>query len=187
MSAQTVSQIILFTGIILTALGGYGSYHYGKEEERERERISDEKQRELKTQVSELQTRLEAVQENTSETHKTVNLIYQATKITEEEWTEVELKNVPPGVTDYILLLFASDKGRVSGKVRIKGSDEVYSFSTTANNKIPLALRNLWLPDKGQYKVPTIMEFAVTEKTEDDASLSVYTQGWIDTRGREPH
>jgi hypothetical protein len=46
---------------------------------------------------------------------------------------------------------------------------------------------NLWLPKEQQYKIPTILEYAVTQKTEPDATLSIFTQGWIDTRGREPH
>jgi hypothetical protein len=116
-----------------------------------------------------------------------VELIYRATKIKEEIWTPVEMKNVPEGVTDYLLLLFQSDKGRVSGKVRIKGSEEIYTFSTTANNRFPIAVRNFWLAEKGQYKVPTILEFMITEKTDVTASLSIYTQGYIDTAGREPH
>ena len=94
---------------------------------------------------------------------------------------------MPPGVTDYLLLLFASDKGRISGKVRIKGSPEVTSFSTTTNNRVPVALRNLWVPEENQYMVPTIMQFKITEKTETSSSLSIFTQGWIDTRGNEPH
>ena len=97
------------------------------------------------------------------------------------------MKHVPPGVTDYLLLLFASNKGRISGKVRIKDSSEETTFSTTANNRVPVALRNVWVPEESQYKVPTILQFIITEKTSSDSALSIYTQGWIDTRGNEPH
>ncbi len=180
MTLQTVSQLVLLVGVLLSAIGGFGSYYFGKLEETENERESDIAQNELKARINELQA-------NTSQLSDKTELIYQALKVKEETWMEVEMKNVPPGVTDYLLLLFASDKGRISGKVRIKGSENISSFSTTANNKVPVALRNLWLPKENQYKVPTIMEFTVTEKTEPDASLSIYTQGWIDSRGREPH
>jgi cell division protein FtsL len=172
--------MILFAGIILTALGGYGSYHFGRREKEEADRVADEKQQVLKDHIAQLQASTEQVSSR-------VELIYRAAKIKEEIWTPVEMKNVPAGVADYLLLLFQSDKGRVSGKVRIKGSEEVYTFSTTANNRIPVAVRNLWLAEKGQYKVPTILEFLISEKRDATASLSVYTQGWIDTRGREPH
>ena len=180
MTLQTASQIVLLVGIILSAIGGYGSYYFGKLEEAENKRTSAKTQDELKAQITKLQA-------NTSQINERTELIFQSLKVKAETWVEVEMKNFPPGVTDYLLLLFTSDKGRISGKVRIKGSEDISFFSTTANNKVPVALRNLWLPEEGQYKVPTIMEFIVTEKTEPDASLSIYTQGWIDTRGREPH
>ena len=85
------------------------------------------------------------------------------------------------------MLLFAADKGRISGKVRIKGSTITSSFSTTANWNIPVAVPNLWLAKAEHYQVPTMPEFAITQKTEPDAVLSIFTQGWIDSRGREPH
>lgn len=180
MTLQTVSQIVLLIGVVLSAFGAYGSYHYGKIEEAENKRESDKAQNELKAQIKDLQA-------NTSQISDKADLIFQALKVKTEAWMEVEMKNAPAGIADYLLLLFASDKGRISGKVRIKGSENVASFSTTANNRVPVAIRNLWLPKEGQYKIPTIMEFTVTEKSEPDASLSIYTQGFIWSRGQEPH
>ena len=177
---QTASQFVLLIGLILSAIGGFGSYHYGKLEEAKNKRESDSAQNELKAQIKNLQA-------NTSKIADKTELIFQALKVKTETWMEVEMKNVPQGVIDYLLLLFTSDKGRISGKVRIKGSENISSFSTTANNRVPVAVRNLWVPEAGQYKIPTIMEFTVTEKTEPDGSLSIYTQGWIDSRGREPN
>jgi hypothetical protein len=69
----------------------------------------------------------------------------------------------------------------------MKDSKNEYPFSTTANNQIPLAVKNLWLSENGYYKIPTVLEFIITEKTEADATLSIYTQGYIDSRGTEPH
>jgi len=40
---QTLSQITVFIGIILTAIGGYGHFHYGKIVEKKREIIVDSK------------------------------------------------------------------------------------------------------------------------------------------------
>jgi hypothetical protein len=180
MTLQTASQIVLLLGVLLSAIGGFGSYYFGKLEEGANKRESDKAQNELKAEIKTLQA-------NTSQINNNTELIIQALNVKAETWMDVEMKNVPPGVTDYLLLLFTSDKGRISGKVRIKGSENVSSFSTTANNRMPVAVHNLWLPKEGHYKIPTIMEFAVTEKTEPDASLSIYTQGWIDSSGQEPH
>jgi hypothetical protein len=69
----------------------------------------------------------------------------------------------------------------------VQGSPNIAYFSTTTNDTLPVALPNLWLPKEQHYQIPTIMEFAVTEKTVPDATLSIFTQGWIDRRGREPH
>jgi hypothetical protein len=80
-----------------------------------------------------------------------------------------------------------SNIGRISGKVRIKGSQDVSPFYTTVNNTVPVAVRNLWVPAEGKYKIPTIMEFSITEKPTPDASLRIYTAGWVDSQGREPH
>ncbi len=180
MTLQTISQLVLFVGVLLSAIGGFGSYYYGKVEEEENKRNSSKVQDELKAQIRELEV-------NTSHISDKTELIFQALKVKAETWMEVEMRNVPQGVADYLLLFFTSDKGRISGKVRIKGAQSISSFSTTANNKVPVAVPNLWLPQEGQYQVPTIMEFTVTEKTEPDASLSIYTHGWIDSMGQEPH
>lgn len=180
MTPQTISQIVLFIGVLLSALGGFGSYYYGKLDEENNKREADAAQNALKTQIQELQAHTSKISDKTE-------LIAQALNVKAEIWMEVEMKNVPPGVADYLLLLFASDKGRIVGKVRIKGSENVSLFSTTANNRIPVAVRNLWVPKDRQYKVPTILEYTVTEKTELNASLSIYTQGWLDSRGREPN
>lgn len=179
MTLQTASQIVLFLGVFLSAIGGFGSYYYGKIEEGESKRESDKVQNELKAQIEKLDA-------NTSQTHDMMRLLFQAQKVKQETWIEVETNDVPPGTTAYLMLLFTSDKGRISGKVRVKGSENESSFSTTANDKVPVAVRNLWLPKEGQYKMPTTIEFTVTEKTEPDASLNIYTQGWIDS-GQEPH
>lgn len=152
MSFQTISQIVLTIGIILTALGGFGSYHFGKKEERDKERASEEAQGRLNSQIVELQSELESVRSNTAQIDEKVDLIFKASGLVREKWTEIQLKHVPEGVTDYVVLLFASDKGRITGRVRIKGSKEEYPFSTTANDRIPVAVRNLWLPEKGHYK-----------------------------------
>jgi hypothetical protein len=156
---------------------GFGSYYFGGIEDTERQRVSEGIQSNLRAQITALQRDFDSRTE----------LIFQALGIKQDIWITVEMRNVPSGVADYLLLLFKSDKGRISGKVRIKGSESISYFSTTANSTIPVAVPNLWLPKDDSYQVPTILEFAVVQKTDSHSTLSVYTAGWIDTRGREPH
>ena len=180
LSLQTIFQLVLVVGVVLTAIGTYGSYHYGKEEQDARDRLSDKRQDALKSEISKLQA-------EAAKTNQKIELIYQAVKPQEDVWMEVEMKNIPGPIADYLLLLFASDKGRISGKARIKGSDELYTFSTTANNRHPVAIRNLWLKSEGQYKTPVVLQFSITERTDPDASFQIYTAGFIFSRGQEPH
>jgi hypothetical protein len=167
---QTASQMLLAFGVILSVFGTFGSYYFGKIEQANSQRKSDEVQSELKAQIAKLQVTFDA---------KT-DLIYRALKVKEDVWTAVVTNTVPPGVTEYLLLIFKSDTGRISGKVRVQGSDNIASFSTSVNDTLPVAVANLWVPKEHQYKVPTVIEFTVTEKTVADSSLSIFTQGWVD-------
>jgi hypothetical protein len=176
MTLQTIYQLILLLGIIMTGIGGYGAYYYGKVEENEQQIKSDNIQHDLKSQITRLQATLET---------KT-DLIFQALKVKQDIWIAVETKTVPP-TSAYLLLLFKSDNGRISGKVRVQGSDSLSSFSTTANDTVPVAVQNLWLPNQHEYKTPIIVEFSVTEKTVPDSTLNIFTQGWVDDLGQEPH
>jgi hypothetical protein len=177
MTPQTICQLVSIAGVAITAFGGLGSYYFGKVESAEKQRAADAAQNALKDQIASLQ----------SSVTKGTELIFQKLGIKTGEWITLEMKNVPLGVTDYLLLLFKSDAGRISGKVRIQGSDSVAHLSTTANSTVPVAVPNLWLPKEQHYKEPTILEFSVTQKTDPSATLSIFTSGWIDSRGREPH
>jgi len=196
---QTISQLVLALGIIASAVGGYWSYQlvlalgitasavgglvsylFGKIEERNKDKATKIEQRELKDEISFLKAMTAKIAEQN-------DLIYQSTTESDEEWHDLEMKHVPPGVTDYLLLIFVSDLGRILGKVRIKGSTEETSFSTTANNRTPVALRNLWIPLENKYKTPTIMQYMISEKTHPQSSLKIYTKGFIFSRGMEPH
>ena len=180
MTLQTICQIIIAIGIIMTAAGSYGSYHFGKAEQAIKDKEHEKESGNLKIQIDSLHAMTTKIAEQN-------DLIYSSTVGSNEEWHDVEMKHVPDGVADYLMLLFASNIGRITGKIRIKGASEETTFSTTANNKVPVALRNLWVPELSQYKTPTIMQFMIANKTHKEASLSIYTQGWIDTRGTEPH
>jgi hypothetical protein len=176
MTLQTVYQLVLLLGVIMTGIGGYGAYYYGKTEEKEQQNKSDVIQRDLKSQIGKLQATFDA---------KT-DLIFQALKVKQDVWIAVETKTVPP-TSAYLMLLFRSDKGRIDGKVRVQGSESVASFSTTANDAVPVAVQNLWLPARNEYKTPIVVEFTVTQKTVLDSTLDIFTQGWIDDLGQEPH
>jgi hypothetical protein len=173
MSAQTICQIFVVVGAFISALAAFGSHYFGRQEQAEQRKKTEAAQAAVSAQLDRIASQND--------------ILLQNAQVTLDVWTEVEMKHVPDGVADYLLLLFVADKGRITGKVRIKGSADVSFFSTTSNSNVPLAVPNLWVPKLQSYKVPTILEFAVTQKTEPDAALSIFTQGWIDTRGREAH
>ena len=168
-----LSQIAFVVGIIVTALAGWASYCYGHRRAKEKDRIISQHLEDLKT--------------HTPGINKKRELILRVSAAPNEKWTEIILGTVPGAVADYILMVFTSEKGRVSGKVRIKGSHEEYPFSSTANDSIPVVIRNLWVPETRHYKVPVVLEWIITEKTEADASLSMWTEGWLETHDRKPH
>lgn len=176
MSNQTIFQLILALGAILTVIGTFGSYHYGKVESRATQTKNEKLQGELQSQLSKFQGVLEA---------KT-DLIFQSLKLKEEVWIAVQTDTVPP-TSAYLALLFKSDKGRISGKVRVQGTEKASFFSTTANDTIPIAIPNLWVDSEKKYKTPIVIEFIVTEKTAPESTLQIFTQGWIDDLGQEPH
>ena len=176
MSPQTahgISQIAFVVGIIVTALAGWASYCYGHRRAKEKDRI-------IRQQLNDLNA-------NTTGINKKRDLILRISAAPNETWTEIILETVPGSVAGYILMLFTSDRGRVSGKVRIKGSHEEYPFSTTANDRFPIVIRNLWVLETRHDKVPVVLEWIITEKTEAGASLNMWTEGWLETHDREPH
>lgn len=180
MSNQFLSQIVVLIGAIISALGAFGSYHYGKIQETATADAATKEQEKLTREISDLK-------QVAGEHAKQTTLIAEFLNVKPDKWMEVRLDNIPPGVADFALLLFKTDHGRISGKVRIKGSSRITSFSTTPNSKTPVAVANRWDAQAQQYTVPTILEFSVTEQTVQTAKLSILTAGWIDTRGKEPH
>jgi len=177
MNGQTICQIIIFVGALLSGAGALGSFHFRKADEASSKAAAAATQKALSDQIDRLQSGMDS---NTE-------LLVEAVNLRRDVWMQVEMTHVPPGVTDYLLLLFRSNHGRISGKIRIKGSQHTAFFSTTVNDRTAVAVPNLWLPDQDQYQVPTILEYAVTEQTDVQSALSIYTQGWIDRRGQEPH
>jgi hypothetical protein len=175
-TAQTICQVLIVVAGLVATLAGYGSFHFKGLADKERQAKSDNEQSELHSRIEKLQNTYEA---NTT-------LLFSALKIKQEEWVELKTETVPP-TTAYLLLLFRSDKGRIDGKVRVKGSKNIAVFSTTANDTVPLAIQNVWSASTKKYNWPVTLELAVTEKTQSDAALSILTQGWIDDLGQEPH
>jgi len=92
--------------------------------------------------------------------------------------TQFEVKGVPP-IADYFPLVFKSSLGLITGYVRVKGTKEFHRFSTKANSKIPVVVKNLWLPEKGQYQSPPILELVIDHQSDEKATLSVYTTGFF--------
>lgn len=95
----------------------------------------------------------------------------------QKSWREIKMIEVAPwfggeGI-DYLYLVFKSTTGIIRGKIKIKGADEIYSFSSLPNTTLPIAVRNLWLPEKHHFrKLPTI-QYKISEKTNINATLSI--------------
>lgn len=91
---------------------------------------------------------------------------------------QFEVKGVPP-ISDYFPLVFKSNLGLITGYVRVKGTKEFHRFSTKGNAKIPVVVKNLWLPDKKQYQSPPILELVIDHQADEKATLNIYTTGFF--------
>lgn len=170
MQIQTWFLAASLIGAMTSAVGAFGYAHFS----------SKASARDKAAVVEKLEKFQAALDKNTEQVFKAMN-------IKPDVWQSVTIESVPPGVADYILMLFRSDRGRISGKIRVKGSPVETAFSTTANDTVPVAIPNLWLPAQKHYQVPTILEYTITETTDAGATLTALTKGWMDSRGREPH
>jgi hypothetical protein len=92
--------------------------------------------------------------------------------------TQFEVEGVPP-ISDYFPLVFKSNFGLITGYVRVKGTKEFHRFSTKGNAKIPVVVKNLWIPEKGQYQSPPILELVIDHQADEKATLSIYTTGFF--------
>ena len=131
-TAQTICQVLIFVGVVLSGLAALGSNHFKGIADKQKQDKSDQEQSELRSRIDKFQNTYEA---NTK-------LLFGALRVKDEQWVELKTETVPP-TTAYLLLLFRSDKGRIDGKIRVKGSNSVTMFSTTANDTVPLAVQNV--------------------------------------------
>ena len=175
-TAQTICQVLIVGGAIVSALAAFGSSHFKGIADHEKQAKWDKDQAELRSHIEKFQNTYEA---NTK-------LLFGALKVKDERWIELKTETVPP-TSAYLLLLFRSDKGRIDGKIRVKGSENVSMFSTTANDTVPLAVQNVWNANSKKYDWPVTLELSITAKSQSDAGLNIFTQGWIDDLGQEPH
>jgi len=166
---------VILLGAVVGAFGVFGSSIY-KDRSAQRDKAAQQKTiNDLTAQVAKFEA---ALNKNTE-----VILASQLVK-PDDKWS-VELKNIPTSVADYALLLFRSDRGRITGKVRLAGSNTETLFSTAANDKLPIAVPNVW--ETNSYRSPAVLEYAITSTTDPSAHLSILTAGWIDFRGQQPH
>ncbi len=119
--------------------------------------------------------------------NQNVQLVFESQTLAQEVWTEVELKDVPPGYAEYALLRFSAPQGLIIGRARIKGSPYTSTFFTDVNNNTPIAVRNVFATTEGLYKIPTILEFSIIQKPLPDAKLQIYTVGWVEAQRMIPH
>lgn len=171
MSLLTLSHIFILAGIIITGLGGFGSYYFGKKE-------SDQKDAEFETKLNEIRTDTSS---NVDMSKKIYQILVKTTEGPKKEWNSIRMIEVADwfggeGI-DYMYFVFKSSSGVIRGNLRINDTEEVYSFSTMTNTNLPIAVRNLYLLEKGHFrKFPTI-EYKVTEKTDPFATLSIVMVG----------
>ena len=175
---QTFWYAVILIGAVAAAGGGFMS---SLETKKSGERSRVELQQRYDTVVGELK-KFEA----SLDKHLTKVLDAVAAK-PDDKWQSIELNNFPSLVADYALVLFRSSGARISGKVKFKGSKSETLFSTSANNNIPLAVPNAWDPQTDLYRSPATLEYVVTNTTNPADRLSIFTAGWIDSRGAEPH
>ena len=176
MSLQTWSHIVIFIGVVLTAAGGLGSYYFGKRENEKKEVQSAAEQMKLQNRINALQGKLTEIQSNTESIDQKINLIFESSETKKNKWNEVKVS--APIFADYIMILFRSSSGDIAGNARIKGTKEIYPFSTKVNNRIPLAVHNLWLQDKKQYMSDPILEYEITETSDEKNTLSIFSAGY---------
>src|ERR1700733_12177342 len=132
MSPQYAFQILLFIGLVLSAVGTIGSYHYGKRDERQAREASTARENESReastARENELRDQIAKFQ-NTLDTKTELILKSVSVKTDAGVWTAVTIDKIPPGVADYLMFLFVANQGRISGKVRVKGSENIAFFS----------------------------------------------------------
>lgn len=171
MSLQTLSFYLIFTGAIIAAFGALGKNYYGKKE-------SEKKEAEWQKKFDEIRSEKAL---NIDIDRKIDLLLLKSSEEPREEWNSVNMIDIADWfggeVIDYMYFVFKSSSGIIRGELRIKGTEEEYSFSTMANTNLPIAVRNLYLPEKGHFrKLPTI-EYRITEKTDPFAVLSIVMVG----------
>ena len=176
MTLQTVSHIVIFVGVILTAAGGFGSYYFGNKGTAKKEKDAADSQEKLQDRINDLQNKLTSIQSSTASIDQKISLIFKSDESATNKWTEVKV--LAPAIADYVLLIFRSSAGKISGNARIKGTETVYPFSTLVNERIPLAIKNHWLPDKKQYMTDPILEYEITETSDEKNSLSIFSAGY---------
>ena len=84
-----------------------------------------------------------------------------------------------PAIAEHFSLVFKASCGVITGYVRVKGTKEFFRFSTKVNNKIPVVIHNLWLPEKGNYQSPPTVELVIDSQSDEKAKLSVSTAGFF--------
>lgn len=176
MSLLTFSHIVIFLGVLLAALGGFGTYYFGKKEAGKKDKASAADQEKLQNRINDLQKELGLLQTSTTSIDEKISLIFESNEAKKQKWNEVKVK--APVIADYVFLLFRSSMGKISGNVRLKGAKEIYPFSTLVNNKIPLAIHNLWLPDKKQYQADPTLEYEIVETSDEKDSLKIFSAGF---------
>lgn len=137
-------------------------------------RLSVEMKKQLKNQIDELYN-LKVI---ALSTNQRVDDLNKSEEQITGKGTQFEVKGVPV-FAEYFPLVFKSNLGLITGYARVKGTKEFHRFSTKVNDKVPVVIHNLWLPEKKQYQSPPILELVIDHQADEKDTLSVFTKGFF--------
>ena len=161
--------VIISIGIISIV-----TYVFDYKDKKNQKAETESLQKQLNNQTDELYN-LRVI---TLSTNKKIDDLKMAGEQITGKGTQFEVKGVPP-ISEYFPLAFKSSLGLITGYVRVKGTNEFHRFSTKVNDRIPVVVHNLWLPDKKQYQSPPLLELVIDHQADEKATLSVYTTGYF--------
>ena len=104
MSAQTICQLVVALGIVLTAGGGLGAFYFGGIEDTNKQLAFD-------AQLATLQNSL----------NQNTQLLYEALNVKKDVWIPVQMNGAPSGVADYLLLLLGQTRAALAERYAYRG------------------------------------------------------------------
>ena len=163
------SNAIMLFGAVLAAGGSFSAYYFGNKVNK----LSEDK---MQSTLSIVDQKVDGVDDKLTGIDHKLTLIAETNDSQKHKWNEAKI--IAPAIADYVMLIFKSTGGRISGNCRIKGTDVIYPFSTDVNDKIQLAVKNKWQEEKGNYTEDPFLEYEIIQKSQDMDTLKIFTAGY---------